>query len=189
MFKERIIEKNPLHLKCLNHISMQCRSVEESIDFYCNVLGFAPIQRPGCFDFDGAWLFNYGIGIHLIKSEDPDRMPKVEQINPKDRHISFQCESMETVEKKLREMKIGYVNGRVVEGGVAVDQLFFHDPNGSMIEVCNCENIPVVVLDNGGDTIRGSSIVNSNNGVERDRQYKFVEQRQPQIHRPVCDTI
>ena len=54
---------------------------------------------------------------------------------------------METVEKKLREMKLGYVNGRVVEGGVAVDQLFFHDPDGSMIEVCNCENIPVVVLD------------------------------------------
>lgn len=153
MFKEMISKKNPLHLKCLNHISMQCRSVEESINFYCNVLGFVPIRRPSSFDFDGAWLFNYGIGIHLIKSEDLDGMPEVGQINPKDRHISFQCESMETVEKKLREMKIEFVNGQVVEGGIAVDQLFFHDPDGLMIEVCNCENIPVVALDDDGDAI------------------------------------
>jgi hypothetical protein len=35
-------------------------------------------------------LFNYGVGIHLIKSEDPDNMPKISHINPKDNHISFQ---------------------------------------------------------------------------------------------------
>jgi catechol 2,3-dioxygenase-like lactoylglutathione lyase family enzyme len=46
---------NPLHLKSLNHISLICRSVEQSIDFYQNVLGFVPIRRPGSFDFDGAW--------------------------------------------------------------------------------------------------------------------------------------
>ncbi|KAF8034541.1 hypothetical protein BT93_C0761 [Corymbia citriodora subsp. variegata] len=157
---------------------MQCRSVKESIDFYCNVLGFVPIRRPGSFDFDGAWLFNYGIGIHLIKLEDPDGMLEVSRINPKDRHISFQCESMETVGKKLREMKIEYVNGRVVEGGIAVDQLFFHDPDGSMIEVCNCENIPVIVLDDDGDAIRGCSLLNVNN-VEPEQQYKLIDQRQP----------
>ncbi|CAL5362445.1 unnamed protein product [Camellia sinensis] len=36
-------------------------------------------------------LFNYGIGIHLLQSEDPKNMPKICQINPKDNHISFQC--------------------------------------------------------------------------------------------------
>lgn len=46
---------NPLHLKSLNHISLVCKSVEESINFYQNVLGFVPIRRPGSFDFDGAW--------------------------------------------------------------------------------------------------------------------------------------
>jgi catechol 2,3-dioxygenase-like lactoylglutathione lyase family enzyme len=46
---------NPLHLKSLNHVSLVCKSVEESIDFYQNVLGFVPIRRPGSFDFDGAW--------------------------------------------------------------------------------------------------------------------------------------
>ena len=35
-------------------------------------------------------LYNYGFGIHLLQSEDPENMPKISQINPKDNHISFQ---------------------------------------------------------------------------------------------------
>ncbi|XP_044497347.1 metallothiol transferase FosB-like isoform X2 [Mangifera indica] len=137
---------NPLHLKSLNHVSLVCRSVEESIDFYQNVLGFVPIRRPGSFDFDGAWLFGYGIGIHLLQSEDPESLPKKSEINPKDNHISFQCESMGAVEKKLKEMGIKYVRAMVQEGGIDVEQMFFHDPDGFMIEICDCDNLPVIPL-------------------------------------------
>ncbi|RWV85157.1 hypothetical protein GW17_00053074, partial [Ensete ventricosum] len=79
-----------LPLASLNHISIVCRTVERSLDFYHNVLGFLPVRRPVSFDFDGAWLFNYGIGIHLLQSEDPENMPAKREINPKDNHISFQ---------------------------------------------------------------------------------------------------
>ena len=47
--------ENPLRLKSVNHISLVCRSVEKSLDFYQKVLGFFSIRRPGSFDFDGAW--------------------------------------------------------------------------------------------------------------------------------------
>ncbi|XP_059274684.1 glyoxylase I 4-like [Lycium ferocissimum] len=143
--------ENPLHLKSLNHISVVCRSVEKSLDFYQNILGFFPIRRPGSFNFDGAWLFNYGFGIHLLQSEDPEKLPKIKTINPKDNHISFQCESMITVEKRLKEMEIEYIKSRVEEGGIYVDQLFFHDPDGMMIEICNCDNLPVIPL--SGETV------------------------------------
>ncbi|KAK7851183.1 hypothetical protein CFP56_042666 [Quercus suber] len=46
------------------------------------------------------------MGIHLLQLEDPESMPKKTEINPKDNHISFQCESMSAVEKKLKEMVI-----------------------------------------------------------------------------------
>ena len=46
---------NPLQLKSLNHISIVCASVEKSVDFYVNVLGFSPIKRPSSLDFNGAW--------------------------------------------------------------------------------------------------------------------------------------
>ena len=48
-----------LPLASLNHISIVCRSVEESLRFYTDVLGFAPIRRPGSFDFDGAWCVTW----------------------------------------------------------------------------------------------------------------------------------
>ncbi|KAF8042756.1 hypothetical protein BT93_A1170 [Corymbia citriodora subsp. variegata] len=149
---------NPLQLQSLNHISLVCRSLEQSIGFYQNVLGFDPILRPGSFNFEGAWLFNYGIGIHLLQTEDPHQLPAAGGINPKDNHISFQCESMATAEKKLEEMEIEYVKSRVEEGGIYVDQIFFHDPDGSMIEICNCNNLPVVALDGGAPALQCSRI-------------------------------
>ncbi|KAK9060458.1 hypothetical protein SSX86_021162 [Deinandra increscens subsp. villosa] len=137
---------NPLFLKSLNHISLRCRSVEESVDFYTKVLGFVQVRRPGYLDFDGAWLFSYGIGIHLIRSEDQDEVAKKTEINLKDNHISFQCESIGVVEKKLKEMVIKYKRQVVEEGGIYVHQLFFHDPDGFMIEICNCDNLPVIPI-------------------------------------------
>lgn len=66
---------------------------------------------------------------------------------------------MATVETVLREMKIEYVKARVEEeGGIYVDQLFFHDPDGSMIEICNCDVLPVVPL--AEETVRSCSTVN-----------------------------
>ena len=35
-------------------------------------------------------LFNYGVGIHLLQSEDPVSVAEKREINPKDDHISFQ---------------------------------------------------------------------------------------------------
>ena len=50
------------------------------------------------------------------------------------------------VEKKLKETEIKYVKSKVVEDGISVNQLFFHDPDGLMIEICDCNNLPVVPL-------------------------------------------
>ena len=84
-------EKKQLPLMALNHVSRLCRSVKESIEFYTKVLGFVVIERPQAFDFDGAWLFNYGIGIHLVQSKDEDRLPSDKHgLDPMDNHISFQ---------------------------------------------------------------------------------------------------
>ena len=61
-------------------------------------------------------------------------------------------------EKKLKEMGIDHVRQRVEEGGIYVDQLFFHDPDGFMIEICDCDNLPVVPLN--GEMVRSCSRLN-----------------------------
>ncbi|KAL8139405.1 hypothetical protein V2J09_005426 [Rumex salicifolius] len=165
---------NPLHLKSLNHISMVCRSVEESIDFYQNVLGFVPIRRPGSFDFSGAWLFGFGVGIHLLQTDNPESLPKKGEINPKDNHISFQCESMTAVANKLEKMGVEYKRARVEEGGIHVDQLFFHDPDGFMIEICNCDNLPVIPL--VGEVVRSCSLLNNLDVVQQQQQKQQLQQ-------------
>ncbi|KAJ0075898.1 hypothetical protein Patl1_34478 [Pistacia atlantica] len=58
-------------------------------------------------------------------------------------------------EKKLNELGIKYVRAVVQEGGIEVHQLFFHDPDGLMIEMCDCNNLPVVPL--VGDTAQSCS--------------------------------
>ncbi|CAM6041446.1 unnamed protein product, partial [Sphagnum compactum] len=143
--------RSSLALKSLNHISRNCVDLAESREFYENVLGFTPIKRPGSFDFNGAWLFAYGMGIHLLQAEKEENIKhtltwKKREINPRDDHISFQCEDIVQVEKDLQERNIKCTRQVVQEGGIMVDQLFFHDPDGFMIEVCNCEKLPVVPL-------------------------------------------
>lgn len=86
-------EEHPLPLMALNHVSRVCSSVKDSVDFYTKVLGFVLIERPQSFDFEGAWLFNYGVGIHLMQSEDEDngvRQGDKDHLDPLDNHISFQ---------------------------------------------------------------------------------------------------
>ncbi|KAK2446934.1 putative lactoylglutathione lyase [Trifolium repens] len=134
----------PLPLLSLNHVSFVCRSVQESVKFYENVLGFVLIKRPSSFKFEGAWLFNYGIGIHLLESDKV--ATKRGEINPKENHISFQSSDMKLIMKNLDAMKIEYVTAVVEDGGIQVDQLFFHDPDGYMIEICNCQNLPVLPI-------------------------------------------
>ncbi|KAF2293898.1 hypothetical protein GH714_005534 [Hevea brasiliensis] len=102
--------KRSMPILSLNHVSFVCKSVPESVRFYEDVLGFVLIKRPSSFNFEGAWLFNYGVGIHLLES---DKVPS----------------------KKVVE-----------EGGITVDQLFFHDPDGYMVEICNCHVLPVLPL-------------------------------------------
>lgn len=167
-------EAAALPLLALNHVSFICKSVVKSVQFYEQVLDFVLIKRPSSFDFEGAWyatlcsslcfsfcfsqtminrvitncrLFNHGIGIHLLQAAG-NNVPaeKKAKINPKDNHISFQCTDMNLIIQQLEDMKIEYVTAVVTEGGIVVDQLFFHDPDGYMIEICNCQNIPVLPL-------------------------------------------
>lgn len=78
-------------LMALNHVSRVYRNVKESIEFYTKVLGFVEIERPQVLDFGGAWLFNYGVGIHLVQSKDDHKLPShTHHLDPQDNHISFQ---------------------------------------------------------------------------------------------------
>lgn len=71
-------------------------------------------------------------------------MHHYELINAKT-YFCMQCEDMEMMEKRLNEMGIEYMKRTInEEEGSPIDQLFFKDPDGFMIEICNCENLELV---------------------------------------------
>ncbi|KAA0058581.1 metallothiol transferase FosB [Cucumis melo var. makuwa] len=150
-------EEHPLPLMALNHVSRVCKNVKDSVHFYTKVLGFVLIERPQSFDFEGAWLFNYGVGIHLMQSEEDDdsvgvRGSDKDHLDPMDNHISFQCEDMEAMEERLKELGVKYMRRTLEEEekGETIEQLFFNDPDGFMIEICNCENLKLVPAGSSG---------------------------------------
>ncbi|GBG61857.1 hypothetical protein CBR_g23810 [Chara braunii] len=148
----------PLKLSSFNHVSRNCENLDKSVKFYEDVLGFQRIKRPddsiGC---DGAWLFNFavGIGIHLLFQEGVWRPKKCGIINPKEDHISFQCDDVRAMEQRLQELGVRYVKQIVRDGDIFVEQLFFHDPDGHMVEICNCEAFPIVPLVSAGSNNQG----------------------------------
>lgn len=90
--------KEETPLMALNHLSRLCRSVEKSREFYEGVLGFVEMERPEAMDFSGAWLFNYGVGVHLVQAKDEDQLASLndsgDQLDPMDNHISFQVRTI-----------------------------------------------------------------------------------------------
>lgn len=120
----------PLPLLHLHHISLVTGKLDESRAFYRDVLGFREIPRPA-FNFGGAWLYNYGLQIHLIENPAPAEMSA--EIDSRADHIAFAVDDVDAVERLLREHGVRYrVN---MQANTTVKQLFFHDPDGHNIEV------------------------------------------------------
>ena len=133
----------PLPLSHINHISLVVRDLQASISFYQHVLGFTQIRRPGSFDesFDGAWMWRNDMAIHLIVGEPPLRSPVINVFSD---HLSFQpLATVAEIEDCLKGHGIRYIMQTVVEGNLAVPQLFFHDPDLNMIEICPCDCLPI----------------------------------------------
>lgn len=133
-------------LRCLNHISRVCSDLDATEAFYSDLLGFVRVRRPASFDFEGRWLYSTtcSIGVHLIKGQP---IPKPKKIIPRSDHLSFECPNLKEVEELLNKGGVEFVKQTVLEDGVVVTQIFFHDPENNMIEICNCDELPVVTLD------------------------------------------
>jgi glyoxylase I family protein len=120
----------PLTLQGLHHIARVTRQLEASGAFYRDVLGFNEVPRPA-FSFGGAWLYNYGLQIHLIV--DAQAAAPTGPIQTRGNHLAFETGDIEAFELGLKERGIEYrVN---YQAGTGVKQLFFRDPDGHHVEI------------------------------------------------------
>lgn len=130
MLYNRIVPA-PIAIKDLNHVTRVTHRFDESMKFYTEVLGFRAISRPN-FPFDGAWLYAAGMQIHLIYDHAPAPASPGE-INTRKGHIAFSVDDVDAMEQRLREHGVPYRRNIIPDR--QIHQLFFHDPDGHMIEL------------------------------------------------------
>jgi len=132
-----------LPLASFNHIAREVLSLDKSKRFYVDILGFEVGPRPP-FDSDGYWLYGYGLSLHLVQTTAPDhrRLLKHDRIKyfktclPRVDHIAFITSDLSIIRKTLIERKVYYKEDK--PGGTEIEQIFFFDPDGNVIEVSNC---------------------------------------------------
>lgn len=126
-----------LPIRAFHHVARLTKRLEASRAFYRDVLGFREIERAN-FNFPGAWLYNYGVQIHLIVGDAaPD--PAAE-IQTRGNHVALHVDDIERTEALLREHGLAYRVNHVADTGIK--QLFFADPDGHFVEVAHYPPTP-----------------------------------------------
>lgn len=120
----------PLEIHSLNHVARETKDLAASKAFYKNILGFREVSRPN-FSFPGAWLYNYGIMVHLVENRNLDFASG--EVNTRAAHVAFHVDDIAAAESSLQEHGIDYKKSHVPDRNIT--QLFFHDPSGYMVEI------------------------------------------------------
>ena len=120
---------NKLSIKVFNHVALQVSNVERSADFYANVLDLEEIRIP-VFDYPVRW-FSLGENreLHLIGRKEEGASTGI-----RGNHFALEVTDILQAEKHLQESGVVYQPIKLRPDGVR--QLFFTDPDGHFIELC-----------------------------------------------------
>lgn len=118
----------------LNHINIRTLLMEETKDFYVDVVGLEVGFRPP-FSNPGYWLYCGGTAVvHLSPCDaDSPRRTVAEGFGSGLDHIGLSARDLEGMERTLRERGIAYTKRLAAGGGMV--QVFLHDPNGVQVEL------------------------------------------------------
>ncbi|MGH3132507.1 MAG: VOC family protein [Gaiellaceae bacterium] len=123
----------------LQHCGLVVSDLERSRRFYGEALGLEEVPRPSNFTFAGAWFRSGEDEIHLLSEADttgragwPD--PGASAASGLAAHIAFEVEDLDTTCARLEEHGVSLIGGPMPRGD-GVTQVFFHDPDGHVLEL------------------------------------------------------
>ena len=115
----------------LDHYNVSTRKLDETVQFYENILGFTNGARPP-FNFPGAWLYSAGHPVlhpNDISQTDKQQRPDSGVID----HIAFSSRGFEATKQHLVSQAVPYRVNQVPNS--ARWQIFLRDPNNVEIEL------------------------------------------------------
>lgn len=107
----------------IHHVSINVKNVQESVQFYVDLLGMEQISRPD-LGFPGAWLKSAEHEVHLLGI---DSTPP-----PKEQHFAFAVDDVAVVKAAVEAAGFKCSNPSEIDGVCL--QTFTHDPSGNMVE-------------------------------------------------------
>jgi catechol 2,3-dioxygenase-like lactoylglutathione lyase family enzyme len=117
-------------LDSLDHITIITKDLDETKNFYINILGMKIDNNRPPFDFDGAWLaLNNRPVVHIIVND----IHAHSSAKPTLDHVAFRANNIESIKKRLGKYNIAYEE-RITPDN-QVHQIFTIDPNGIKIEL------------------------------------------------------
>ena len=134
----------------INHISVVVRDADKSLSFYERILGATVINRPEELGCNGYWLWLGNIQLHLIHYPDVMPKPTDNTAGTKVNHFSFDCIQFDECERRLISGGIPYKKLFVIadrEKNKGLNQIFFQDPDGNWIELCDCRLLDLWIHD------------------------------------------
>jgi catechol 2,3-dioxygenase-like lactoylglutathione lyase family enzyme len=115
----------------LDHVNIRTRKLDETLRFYCEVLGLSQGPRPN-FSFPGAWMYSEGRAVvHLVDIAPTDEVQKAD--SGVVHHVAFASRGFARMKAHLQTTGVSYKSVQVPGGELW--QIFVRDPNGVMIEL------------------------------------------------------
>ncbi|MEY8020144.1 VOC family protein [Muriicola sp. SD30] len=123
----------------IDHYSMVVTDLEETGNFYANILGLQDIPHPSnaagfrWFSIDGT------AQLHLIKKD------KVEKNRSKSEHLCLSISNLDEFIAYLKDTNVSYwdwegTKGAVSVRGDGVRQIYLLDPEGNWVEINNANS-------------------------------------------------
>ena len=131
----------------LNHINIRTDKMEETKDFFVDIVGLSIGCRPD-FDSHGYWLYCGDVAIVHLSLSDPDGDPRTIAAGRGEGldHIGLSAHDLSGTEKTLAANDVTYK--KCLAGGGRLVQVFFHDPNGVQVELAFDSETEGVTNDN-----------------------------------------
>jgi len=133
-----------MSLSSLDHCSIRTVKLQETRDFFVDILGMEDGARPE-FPFPGNWLYVDGTAVVHLVGVDPDDPSGLQQYLGGDisaealdgsgafDHIAFRAKNAEALIGRLKEKGYPYFERKVPD--MDLFQVFVDDPNGITIEL------------------------------------------------------
>jgi catechol 2,3-dioxygenase-like lactoylglutathione lyase family enzyme len=124
----------------IDHVAINCKEINKSLDFYGRILGFEQLQTVDCGDFDIIYFALPNSGrLELFDYHGKNRNPAREDSDCGLRHLAFKVKDVKAHERVLLSEGVTITLSTRDLPNLKSRVLLFLDPDGTTIEFC--ENI------------------------------------------------